>query len=478
MTTYRLDKSVRLADDGHVVIGGSPLRILTLAPKGADALRAIEAGESPAADASVSTLVRRLLLAGIVHPVPPTDAPLPSFAMVIPTRNRAVDHLVSLFPEAKEVVVVDDASAEPVMPWGAEVIRMPTAGGPAAARNAGWRSVHSDVVVFLDSDCLPRGGWLRMLQHLSDPAVVAVAPRVVATPAAGLLARYEAAGSPLDLGPEPAAVIAGSRVSYVPSAALAVRRSALEAAGGFDESLRYGEDVDLVWRLTAAGGVVRYEPSSIVEHPARDTFAGWLRQRFDYGTSAAPLSKRHPEALAPLRVSAWSALAWALVAAGRGGLGLGVAAVTTVLLPRKLTMLRNPWPEALRLAGVGHLFSARQIGDAMVRAWWPVALLAALLSRRARRVALAATLFAPLVEWLDRRPRLDPLRWTVMRLLDGAAYGAGVWVGCFRERTIDPLVPRNPSFLPLRSGDAVAEDDRRREEQAADGDRADHHTHQ
>lgn len=327
-------------------------------------------------------------------------------------------------------------------------------------------------MAFIDSDCSPRAGWLeRVLPHFADPAVVAVAPRIVAAPADTLLARYEAARSPLDLGLDPAPVVSGSRVSYVPSAALVVRKLAFEAAGGFDESLRYGEDVDLVWRLHDDGGVVRYEPGAVVAHPARNTFVGWLRQRFEYGTSAAPLAKRHPGALAPLRISPWSAVAWAAVAVGLPRLGATVAGVTTALLPRKLTMLRQPWPEALRLAGVGHLFAARQIADALVRAWWPIALFAAIASLRARRVIVAAAIIPHVVEWAQRRPSVDPLRWVALRVLDDTAYGAGVWAGCLRQRTIDPLVPRFPAFFPFRSSDPVSKDDRRREEHAADGDR-------
>lgn len=472
MTTYRLDKSARPVDGGRVVIGGSPLRILTLAPGGVEVVRAIVAGD-PVPDVSGATvLLRRLVRGGVIHPSPSGEAALPSFAVVIPTRDRAVDHLVDAFDDAKLVIVVDDGSLVPVVADGATVLRSSESRGAAAARNYGWRAADAEIVVFVDSDCTPTPDWHRVaLAHFADPDVVAVAPRVTSPPRDDVVGRYDAFRSPLDLGPDAAPVVPGSRVPYVPSAALAVRRSALVSAGGFDERLTFGEDVDLVWRLHAAGGHVRYEPEAIVEHPARRTFAGWLRQRFDYGTSAAPLAARHPGALAPLRISPWSALAWALVAAGRPRLGLGVATATTALLPRKLTMLRQPWPEALRLAGLGHLFAVRQMADALVRVWWPLSLLAALVSRRARRAVFAAATVPHLVEWARRRPPMDPLRWIAMRVLDDAAYGAGVWAGCIRERTLDPLVPRNPSFLPLRSRDAVPEHDRRREEHAAHGDR-------
>ncbi|MBF6096422.1 glycosyltransferase family 2 protein, partial [Nocardia cyriacigeorgica] len=92
--------------------------------------------------------------------------------------------------------------------------------------------------------------------------------------------------------------------------------AALAELGGFDERLRFGEDVDVVWRLTDAGHLVRYHPAAVVTHRPRATLGSWLRQRYDYGTSAAPLARRHPGRLACARVSAWHALSWgALVVA-------------------------------------------------------------------------------------------------------------------------------------------------------------------
>jgi hypothetical protein len=51
-------------------------------------------------------------------------------------------------------------------------------------------------------------------------------------------------------------------------------------------------------------------------------------------------------------------------------------------------------------------------------------------------------LLPPLAEWWNRRPPLDPARYSALRLADAAAYGAGVWAGCVRERTLGPLLPR------------------------------------
>ena len=228
---------------------------------------------------------------------------------------------------------------------------------------------------------------------------------------------------------------------FVPTAALVVRRAALEAVGGFDEELHVGEDVDLVWRLGQAGGTVRYEPGAIVRHPARQTVFGWLRQRFDYGSSAAPLARRHGAAVAPLSVSPWTAAAWGLIGVRAPLAGLATVGITSALLAPRLSGLQHPWREAMRLAGLGHLYGGRAIADALRRTWWPVALLLALRWRRVRAGVVVALTVPPLLEWRADRPALGPVRWAGLRLVDDLAYGAGVWAGCARERSVRALRP-------------------------------------
>ncbi|MGB8650478.1 MAG: hypothetical protein WCD35_07430, partial [Mycobacteriales bacterium] len=58
-----------------------------------------------------------------------------------------------------------------------------------------------------------------------------------------------------------------------------------------------------------------------------------------------------------------------------------------------------------------------------------------------RRVA-ALLVAAPLVEWQRKGRPGAPWRFVTTALLDDAAYGAGVLVGCARERTAAPLRPR------------------------------------
>ena len=229
------------------------------------------------------------------------------------------------------------------------------------------------------------------------------------------------------------------------------KRQVIAATGGFDERLQVGEDVDLVWRLDEQGHTVRYEPRSVVHHPTRATLSEWVRQRFGYGQSAALLDERHRGAVPPISMSGWTLAAWGLAAAGHPMLGVGVAASSTALLPAKLGELEHPWVESIRLAGTGHAQAWEPLAAALTRTWWPASVAAALVSRRARRTVLAAVVIPAAQEWSRSDRALDPVRFTALRVLDDAAYGAGVWAGCWRARRWGPLTPAIRSWPGRRA---------------------------
>jgi mycofactocin glycosyltransferase len=442
---FVLDASCRVLDDGTCLLGGSPLRLFRLGPAGARVLDALQRGG--ALPDGHEPLTERLLDAGALHPTPPvgTGPPIGDVTVVIPALAVAPGRLARLVEGCRgvgAVIVVDDASPVPIEPVpGARVHRLTTNAGPGGARNTGLALVDTPLVAFVDADTTPPPGWLdALLPHFADERVALVAPRVRSTGGSGTLARYEQWRSPLDLGGAPARVRAGTRVSYVPAAALVGRVAALREVGDFDGELRFGEDVDLVWRVDEAGWRVRYEPAAEVAHTARPDVRSWIAQRAGYGSSAAPLARRHPGSVAPARLNRWSAIAWVL-ATVRPPAGLAVAAVTTGMLARKLDAVAHPWRVACRLAGLGHLHAGRILASALTRAWWPGALLAAAFSKRARRVVTIAMVLPPAVAWYRDRPALDPLRAVALHIADDLAYGAGLWRGMGHERSLAAIRP-------------------------------------
>ncbi len=440
-----LDDAVRRLDGDRVLLGGSPRRLLTLSDKARGVLARAE-WDSPTGRA----LAARLIDAGFAHPRPRGGPGLAEVSVVIPVRDRERElrRLLAGLDPALEVIVVDDGS---IVPLAGAAIRHPVAQGPAAARNAGIAAAGRPFVAVLDSDVVAPAGWLdALLPHFADPKVAAVAPRVVAArtnetsgPISRVLARYDAARSPLDLGRAPAKVTPGSRVSYLPAAALVVRRAALgEGPPFFDDSLRFGEDVDLIWRLIEAGWTVRYEPASAVGHAHRTTLRAAAAQRFGYGSSAAPLAARHPGKLAPFAINRWTLAAWSLLVAGHPAAAAGTLTIAAGRLARTLPVQR-PLPLAAELVGGGALASGRALAEALTRPYAPLALpLLLAAGRRGRRLAAAAMLLPAAAEYRRARPELDPFRWTLLRAADDLAYGSGVWAGCRRERSLAALRPR------------------------------------
>jgi len=461
----RMDPRTRRRDGGATLLGGSPLRQLRLSPRARDLL---DTERLVVRNATTAALAGRLLDAGLAVPDLPAASGT-SVSIVIPVKDRpaALARLLTTLRADSTtgglpIVVVDDGSADAertaalAEASGASLLRHETARGPAAARNAGLRTATTDAVAFLDSDCVPRPGWLdALLPHLADPRLALAAPRIVALPGGrGWLARYEEVAGPLDMGAHPAPVRPRSAVSYVPSAALLARRSAL--GNGFDEGMQVAEDVDLVWRLTAAGWRVRYEPGATVAHEHRTTAAEWLGRRAFYGTGAALLAARHGSAVAPVVVTPSSALAWALTVAGPRTRPVGPAVLvwTVARLARRLGRPGEPPPVPLAagLVLTGSIAAGRALARAATRHWWPVALMAAVLSRRARGWVVGAAVADAALAWWPHRQRMGPVRFGLARRLDDLAYGSGLWWGAVRQRQPRALLPARPQPNSSPSG--------------------------
>lgn len=454
-----LDRRVRRHREGCVLVGEAVGRVITLSPAGRDALdRMLAGGEAgPAA----RELGRRLSDAGLAHPRPPAAAtvPPPSVTVVVPVRDRPA-HLAALLRALgtrHPVVVVDDGSADPAAVatvcagHGAGLEVRATSAGPGAARNTALGIVRTELVAFIDSDCLPEGDWIdRLAPHFADPGLGAVAPRIRPRRFGGTaLQRYASARSPLDLGADEGPVGPGRPLAYVPTAALLVRRSALP--DGFEAALRYGEDVDAIWRLNDAGWRVRYDPSVVVGHDEPTSWGRLVGRRLRYGSSAAPLAVRHAGRLAPVVLHPGPAAVVLAVLCRRPRLALGCGGVTTLLVIRRTRRVGVPMTTAARWSLRGTVRSAVALGRGSTMLLGPALLLALAGSRRTRGPAAALLLVSPLAEWIDRRPPLDPIRWTIASVADDLAYGAGVWRGCLRERTIAPIVPSCPALARTRA---------------------------
>jgi glycosyltransferase involved in cell wall biosynthesis len=150
-------------------------------------------------------------------------------------------------------------------------------------RNVGIARSRGDVIVFIDSGCIPMPDWLASLLApitSGDESIVAGSHRGTE------------AGSIRD---RDAKVRVRRRyLREAPTINLAVLREVFNAIGGFDENFGYGSDVDFTWRAVDAGYRVRYVPDAVVRHNW-GSLRGDLRRTWIYGHARVQLYVKHPQ---------------------------------------------------------------------------------------------------------------------------------------------------------------------------------------
>ena len=442
-TLVVLDAQARFLDR-DLITGGSPWRLLRL--PGGSRLVAERWVGGAAVRAGEERFARTLVQQGLLHPVFHAALDADQVDVVIPVRDDVASLGALLVQLAGlHVTVVDDGSADPdslaecTERLGATLLRLEQNQGPAGARNAGLRATSRPLVWFLDVDVSLDNAadvLARLAAQFADPLLAAAAPRIRGGVGPSARDRFEQRFSPLDMGARGGLVLPGGPVAYVPSACLVLRRSAL--GGGFDETLRAGEDVDLVWRLFDQGWLVRYVADVVVAHRARDSWRRWWSQRVGYGASSSELAQRHGARLAPLRCDAWTLVAWTTVLFSKPMIGARIVRVARNSLRARLEPSTDDAEHvASEVVAKGMIRSGGPLARAAVRTFGPLMLVAALHPRLRRR---ALALYAVGTAWRWRRTRVHPGD-VPLAAADDLAYSLGVFEGAWRAKTLRALTP-------------------------------------
>ena len=108
----QVDRRVKVLGEGAALLGGSPTRLLRLAPA---AQTMLNGGRLEVHDALSAQVARTLLDATVAHPRPASGPSHRDVTVVIPVRDNesGVHRLVSAL-RGMRVVVVDDGSATPI----------------------------------------------------------------------------------------------------------------------------------------------------------------------------------------------------------------------------------------------------------------------------------------------------------------------------------------------------------------------------
>jgi cellulose synthase/poly-beta-1,6-N-acetylglucosamine synthase-like glycosyltransferase len=266
---------------------------------------------------------------------------LPPVSVIIPARNAAAtlaDTLESVLAQdyagGIEVIVADGSETVATGDLvrrrfpGVRVVPNPGHTTPCGL-NCALRVARYPVVARCDAHAmLPAGYLTRAVGTLLRTGAANVGGRQ--NPVGDtIFERAVALGTTTPLGAGDARYRIGGGEGPVDTVYLGVfRRDALDAVGGFDETIPRNEDYDLNWRLHERGETVWFDPGLAVDYRPRGSLRALARQYFDYGRWKRVMLKRHPRSwrlrhvAAPLLLAALAASAWLGVA------GVLVSAVT------------------------------------------------------------------------------------------------------------------------------------------------------
>jgi glycosyltransferase involved in cell wall biosynthesis len=275
-------------------------------------------------------------------------------SVVLPVRNGApwlapvLEALLAEDPGGRyEIIAIDDGSTDGSgeilarfsRDSSVRVIDGPCLGATAAL-NVGLALAQCGLIAQVDQDVIVEAGWMAALQTaLTDPTVGAAQGYYVTDPAAPLTARVMG----LDLE-QRYDRIEGGVTDHVCTGNTIYRTEALASIGGFDESLGYGYDNDVSYRLREAGFRLVLCREARSRHHWREGLWPYLVQQYGFGYGRIDLVWRHRRRLAgdavspglmmlhPVLLGAALLAALGAAAIGRGRMGLIVLGLTVAVL--------------------------------------------------------------------------------------------------------------------------------------------------
>jgi glycosyltransferase involved in cell wall biosynthesis len=235
------------------------------------------------------------------------DETVPNVSVVIPvldgegTIDACLSALLNVeYPaERREIIVVDNGSRDRTREIVARypvLLLHESRRGPACARNRGIEVASSDVVAFIDADCLATTCWLReLMKPFADAEVGGVAGEILPFPPRRAAERYSARIRHL----APARYLARPTFPFAVTANLAFRRDVFSRVGLLDpRSPRGGESTDFCTRFfRGTGQRLELAPRAVVFHRNRSTARALFLQNWGYGRAHAYLYGKYRDEL-------------------------------------------------------------------------------------------------------------------------------------------------------------------------------------
>ena len=239
------------------------------------------------------------------------DKLLPKVSIIIPVKNeeetitKLLDSIFELdYPKDKmEVIIVDGKSTDKTVEKASKYpvkILFEEGKSPNNARRIGIYHASGDIYIFTDGDCVVPKDWIRrIIDDINEEEIGCVGGSVFVEKSLqdNLLAAYSD-HSIMRVMPlvEEKEEISEVRVfKHLAFCNMAIKKRALERAGGLDPTLKTFEDVDVVASICKIGYKVLRDPKVYVWHKHRHTIREIIRQTYNYGRGGPKFRRKHPD---------------------------------------------------------------------------------------------------------------------------------------------------------------------------------------
>jgi peptidoglycan-N-acetylglucosamine deacetylase len=237
--------------------------------------------------------------------------PPPSVTVLIPAHNEEgvigqtiSSVLASDFPNLRVIVVNDGSTDETgalldghfAQDRRVRIIHQVNR-GKSAALNRAMSEATSEIVVTIDADTeVEPDAISKLVRHLSDPKVGAVAGNVKVGNRSRWLTRWQALEYITSQNMEKRAFDLLNCITVVPGALGAWRKKAIESAGGITAHT-VAEDADLTIAIRRLGWRVGYDEEAIAWTEAPETAGALIRQRFRWTFGTLQAFWKHSDTL-------------------------------------------------------------------------------------------------------------------------------------------------------------------------------------
>ena len=246
-----------------------------------------------------------------------------------------------------EVIVVNDGSADDTVrvaeSYSSVVLLSQSNQGPAKARNEGARHAKGDIIVFLDSDCVPEKDWLEeMIKPFGKGNVVGV-QGAYKSKQTNMVSRFDQ----IDIEYRYERMKRSAKLDWIGSYSAAYRKNIFLDEKGFDETFprASGEDAEFSYRLSEKGHLLVFNPSAIVYHTHPESFWGFLNIEYFRAYWRMRMYVKHP-----LKAVRDSYTPHSLKGSVAAGAALLVGAVFSLLI---FTLQFHRFPNVISLINIG-----------------------------------------------------------------------------------------------------------------------------